>query len=73
MMIWEKMEKAARLYHSRQKEREQENQKVWGDDGRRLEKGDLPAMLLSAFLVILPAVLLLLLFIVGLAYFLLLH
>ena len=38
-----------------------------------LERGDLLAMLLSAFGVILPAVILILLFIVGFAYFFLIH
>ena len=73
MLLWEKMEKASKIYHERQKEREEANKKVWGDDGRKLEKGDLPAMLISAFLVLLPAILIILLFIVGFAYFFLLH
>lgn len=69
MLLWEKMEKALEQHHKTQKEREEFSRQRYGDDDRKLERGDLFAMIVSAFLVIVPAVLLALLIIVGVAYF----
>lgn len=73
MLLWEKMEHAMKYHHEKQARREEEYREQCGDVGRELEKGDLPAMLISAFLVLFPAVLLILLFLVGVAYFLVMH
>ena len=53
--------------------KEEDLEQSYGQSGRELEKGDVTAMLLSAFLVLVPAVLLALLAVVGLAYLVLLH
>lgn len=57
MMLQEKMDQALKLHH--------EAQKSHGTPHIETEKGDLIAMILSAFLMLLPAVLLLLLLTAG--------
>lgn len=73
MLLWEKMEKAAKYHHEKQSQREEAYREQYGEAGRELEKGDVPAMLISAFLVLLPGVFIILLLLVGLAYFLVVH
>ena len=55
MLIWEKMDKAVKIHKEERKEELEAYQKKYGDSHTKLEKGDLPAMLLSAFLVLLPS------------------
>ena len=55
MLIWEKMDKAVKIHKEERKEELEAYQKKYGDSHTKLEKGDLPAMLLSAFLYCFPA------------------
>lgn len=73
MLLWNKMDQAMKQYHEKQAEKEEAYRNQYGEEGRKLERGDLFAMLLSAFLVIVPAVLGVILLMVGVAYFALLH
>lgn len=73
MLLRDKMELAMKHYHEKQAKKEALCRKQYGEEERKLEKGDLFAMLLSAFLVILPAVLGAILLMVGTAYLVLLH
>ncbi len=73
MLIWEKMEKAAKYHHEKQARKEEEYRELYGEAKGELEKGDVPAMLISAFLVLLPGVLIILLLLVAAAYFFVLH
>ncbi len=73
MLLWEKMKKAAEYHHEKQAQKEEAYREQYGEGGRELEKGDVPAMLISAFLVLLPGVLIILLLLVGAAYFFVVH
>lgn len=73
MLFWEKIEHVWKHHHDVQTQREENLEKVYGENGRALEKGDLTAMLISAFLVLVPAVLLALLVVVGIGYIVLIH
>lgn len=73
MLIWEKMDKAVKIHKDERKEELEAYQEKYGDSDPQLEKGDLPAMILSAFLVLVPAAVILLLAVVGVAYLILLH
>ena len=73
MLLWEKIEHFWKHHHDVQARKEEDLEQSYGQSGRELEKGDVTAMLLSAFLVLVPAVLLALLAVVGLAYLVLLH
>lgn len=73
MLFLEKIEHVWKHHHDAQTQKEEELEKVYGDNGRTLEKGDVTAMLISAFLVLVPAVLLALLIVVGIGYIVLIH
>lgn len=73
MVVQEKMDQALELYHERQRIKTEEYRRRYGETPTEVERGDVPAMILAAFLMILPAVLLLLLLMVGAGYFFLLH
>ena len=83
MLLFEKMENALKIFHDRQADRNRAAQGSAGPAeeageepaGMRdeLEKGDIPAMLLSAFLGIVPGVLLALVLLVGVAWLLFMH
>lgn len=73
MVVQEKMDQALELYHERQRIKTEEYRRRYGETPPEVEKGDVPAMILAAFLMILPAVLLILLLMVGAGYFFLLH
>ena len=68
MVVQDKMDQALELYHERQKIKTEEYRRRYGEAPPEVEKGDVPAMILAAFLMILPAVLM-----VGAGYFFLLH
>lgn len=65
MMLQEKMDQAIKLHHEARKAQAENYQKTHGTSHMETEKGDLIAMILSAFLMLLPAVLLLLLLTAG--------
>ena len=73
MLFWEKIEHVWETHHKAQSGKEEALEQLYGSEEKKLEKGDLPAMLISAFLVIVPAVLAALLALVGIPYLLFLH
>ena len=58
MLFWEKIEHVWKHHHDAQTHKEEDLEKVYGENGRALERGDVTAMVISAFLVLVPAVLL---------------
>ena len=73
MLFWEKIDYVLKHHHKEQSDKEEALQQFYGDDDRKLERGDLFAMLVSAFLILVPAVLFVLLLMVGFTYFFLVH
>jgi hypothetical protein len=73
MLFWEKIEYVLKHHHKEQTDKETALRNYYGDDDRKLERGDLFAIILSAFLVLVPAIAAVLLFIVGVTYFFLIH
>ena len=73
MQLFEKMEKAVTIFHERQKDVNREDQERYGEEGLDTEKGDILAMLISALLILVPAVIVVLLLLVGVSYLLFFH
>lgn len=73
MVIQEKMDNAMKYHHKKQKEEAEAYCDKYGKELLEVEKGDITAMILSAFLMLVPAVLVILLLVVGAGYFFLLH
>ena len=73
MLFWEKIKHVWKHHHDAQTHKEEDLEKVYGENGRALERGDVTAMVISAFLVLVPAVLLARLVVVGIGYVGLIH
>ncbi len=73
MMLFEKMSKAMRHSAEQGKIRRDLDRQRNGNQRAELERGDVLAMLISAFLTILPVVGILLLLMVAVSYFALIH
>ena len=73
MVVQDKMDQALQLYHERQRIKTEEYRRRYGETPPEVERGDVPAMILAAFLMILPGVVVVLLVVVGAGYFLLIH
>lgn len=73
MQLFEKMEKAMSIFHNRQTEVNRKQLEQCNQEELETEKGDIPAMMISALLVLVPGVIVVLLILVGLSYLLFLH
>lgn len=69
MLLFEKIENARKIFHERQKGKEDQSEQ----QGLQVEKNDVLAMLISAFLVFIPVVALILLAFTGVSYLLFLR
>ena len=71
--LFGKMEDAVKKFHEKQEKRNELDRETHGDEKLPVEKSDVLAMLISALIVIVPAVLIAIALLVGLSYLILLH